>query len=1197
MNKKKNFDYYIQDIKLKNKEMDKFGHHEIANNILNLIKNDKYVMPYNIALIGKWGLGKSSILKMVENGLPTSYGFVTINAWKYEKDSLKKVYLKEICEQVSKKKIDFMSQAESIITKILESNNNDNKSKGINWLPFFKVMFFLCVSFVLSFIWQFAHYISNGNDILELFKNDWWYLLSRYGEFYFDKVFFTLCLPVFSFLLPKLIENSKKNIFPIQFNFDEDYESLLKNAIGDKKYVIVIDDLDRLSTKKMVEALDTLKTLMEMPNCVFIVPFDDSLIKNALEELVVSKVDIDHQVIESELILDKLFQFRFYVPPLILSDMKEYTLSIIEQESKDLYEMFEKEELENIIKKTIVYEGLQTPRQIKKLINIFSNNMLLMKERIASGKVSSEVLDFNGKLLIAKLSVLQSDFNDFYDDLFIDNNSCEILLDINKNDYDNLSNVPIHLRKYCEIKKGVPNRVVIKPLHSKLINFLSKTAYIKSDNMSAYLYFNQDKMSLMYGSELNRQLSEAMRSCNFTLVNNLISDNNIENINELLCNYLEIVDLDNLSNVILSILNITGLNVEDKKLIDYLSDAIDKVMRTNEEFDLLNINIENLILCILNSEDSTIFNKFLNKYFEYLCDDFSNTEIKHNEIYCSALKYLDDMKCVQSLKKYIHKLILSNETFIEYLKDQTLNDETILYYFDVDIYEVLVDKLIEDDNDFSDSIDDVFVMLHCLLKKDVKFAEKINNNFIRLFDKETNLSICASVVENDDEFSPEEEQVIFERIIRFSDENLELQCNILNKISYDITDESMPDFIATLKVFMENEIDFSKILFKLNNYEELDDFVFELNKKIYYNSNFDSIYHENRSKFTDTQLQNLLDYVCTIDDYQEGRVSFILKIINNRIDCSKIISFFNKTDLIKNDSAINEIINLISSNEFNIELVKELLKKTIEILSTDLSRLIYVEKMSEYIDNEIFSLLCSKLDAEVIKEISQEERKTILNIVNGISIDDENANCMEIVLNYFIGTDLEFDAIKIMVKNDVIINESLEFVLNLVKDRRKIQKYINADVKSIISIDDDFVSVLFDKCNKVEFSDSELSNILIIDFEIIDKLESIEYSYTVDYKYFLINLYKLYKLSENNSKIMELLTNIINSEDNELLIYFLDSITIDYMTKSQKKILKETLVNKLTNITTSELLFEKIELFFSKVGFRMPKKIEEKVSV
>lgn len=1199
MRRKNNFDYYIQDVKLKNIDMDKFGHKEIVNNILNLIENKKYVMPYNIALIGKWGLGKSSILKMVENSLSKEeYRFITINAWKYEKDSLKKVYLKEICEQVSNKKIDFMSQVESIIMKIINYNkeNNDSKNKvKYKWEKNLAIS--LISSLVLSFVWQLAHYISNGNSFDVLWKNEWWYLVSRYFNFYFNNVLFTLGLPLAHLFLPKIIDKSNKNIFPIQFNFDEDYESLLKNTIGNKKYVIVIDDLDRLSTKKMVEALDTLKTLMEIPNCVFIVPFDDSLIKNALEELVVSKVDTDHQVIESELILDKLFQFRFYVPPLILSDMKEYTLDIIKQESKDLYKMFETDELENIIKKTIVYEGLQTPRQIKKLINIFANNMLLMNERIAASKVSADILDFNGKLMLAKLSVLQSDFNDFYDDLFIDNDSCEKLLNINKSDYDSWSYVPDNLKKYCEMKKGNSNKIIIKPKYSKLVNFLSKTAYIKSDNIRVYLYFNQDKMSLIYGSALNIQLTEAMRSCNFTLVNSLIFDNNIEKINELLCNHLEIEEIYNLPNVILSILNIKNLNIEDKKLTDYLSDAIDRVIRTEEKFDLLNINIENLILCMLNANEPSNFNDLLNMYFEYLCKDFSNSEIKHNDIYCSILKYLNEIKFNKHLKNYIYTLILSNETYIEYLNNQTLSDEIMEYYFSTDIYKILVDKLIEDENNFGEVFNDVFIKLHCVLKNNNQFIQQINNNFIRLFDNENNLIICSSIIDKDSEFSPQEQQIVFESIIDFSDKNLEIQYNILKKISYNVTDEIISAFIAKLELFMKNDIDFSKIMLALNSYEKMDDFIFKLNERIYSNSGFDSIYYENRFKFTEHQLLNLLDCVCEKNNYLEGRISFIVKIIDNRIDCSRILSFFSENDFIKNDTAMNEIINLITSNEFNLELVKALLKKIIELLSVDLTRIVYIEKLSKYIDNEIFSLFCSKLDEDVIKTVSASERKSVLNIINVLSIDDDIVNCVESVLNYFIGTEYEFDALKIIRKNNLKITNSVEFILNLIKDKRKTQKYINIDIKNIFNIDNKFINDLFDNFNNVEFSDSELSNVLTIDCDIEDKLKTKEYSYNVEYKYLLTNLYKIYKLSENNSKILEMLTDIINSDDNQLLIYFLDTITIDYMTKSQKKIVKEALIKRAEQVTQSELLFEKIISFSNKTGFRIPKKTVEKVHI
>src|SRR5699024_8372829 len=113
------------------------------------------------------------------------------------------------------------------------------------------------------------------------------------------------------------------------------------------------------------------------------------------------------------LILDKLFQFRFYVPPLIISDMKEYALEIIKKESSDLYKLFQEEELEEIVKNVFVYDGLTTPRQVKKIINTFANNVILTTERIQSKKFSPKLSDKEGKLLIAKISVLQSDFNYF----------------------------------------------------------------------------------------------------------------------------------------------------------------------------------------------------------------------------------------------------------------------------------------------------------------------------------------------------------------------------------------------------------------------------------------------------------------------------------------------------------------------------------------------------------------------------------------------------------------------------------------------------------------------------------------------------------------------------------------------------------------------------------------------------------------
>lgn len=59
--------------------------------------------PYNIALIGKWGLGKTSLLNLLKRKISSTCKVIPINAWKYEKEDLKKVYLKELYSGIKKK--------------------------------------------------------------------------------------------------------------------------------------------------------------------------------------------------------------------------------------------------------------------------------------------------------------------------------------------------------------------------------------------------------------------------------------------------------------------------------------------------------------------------------------------------------------------------------------------------------------------------------------------------------------------------------------------------------------------------------------------------------------------------------------------------------------------------------------------------------------------------------------------------------------------------------------------------------------------------------------------------------------------------------------------------------------------------------------------------------------------------------------
>ena len=79
--------YFIKDEALKSVDQDSFGHVDIANNIKNMIEYTD--APFNVAIIGKWGMGKSSLINMLKKVLEQDqtdvYMIQEINAWKYQK--------------------------------------------------------------------------------------------------------------------------------------------------------------------------------------------------------------------------------------------------------------------------------------------------------------------------------------------------------------------------------------------------------------------------------------------------------------------------------------------------------------------------------------------------------------------------------------------------------------------------------------------------------------------------------------------------------------------------------------------------------------------------------------------------------------------------------------------------------------------------------------------------------------------------------------------------------------------------------------------------------------------------------------------------------------------------------------------------------------------------------------------------------
>lgn len=118
------------------------------------------------------------------------------------------------------------------------------------------------------------------------------------------------------------------------------------------------------------------------------------------------------------------------------------------------------------------------------------------------------------------MSVLQADFNNFYDSLFKDMRCIELILSAHKGERL-LSDLPSYLYCYFDENGGKPK---LKSEHETLLNFLNRTAKYHVSSIAPYLYLAQDEISVKTGDELQRRAINALKSRNLQTLRDLLRD-------------------------------------------------------------------------------------------------------------------------------------------------------------------------------------------------------------------------------------------------------------------------------------------------------------------------------------------------------------------------------------------------------------------------------------------------------------------------------------------------------------------------------------------------------------------------------------------------------------------------------------------------------------------------------------------------
>lgn len=133
-------------------------------------------------------------------------------------------------------------------------------------------------------------------------------------------------------------------------------EGLIQEAIGDKRVVVFIDDLDRCSLENVLQILDAMKLFLNIKKCIFVVAVDMEKIKLAWSWRYGKEGALAE---EGRKYLEKIFQIVTGIPKPSLEHVKEYIQSLIPEMPDEFVDLLAK-------------TGPRNPRQIKRLLNLMS---------------------------------------------------------------------------------------------------------------------------------------------------------------------------------------------------------------------------------------------------------------------------------------------------------------------------------------------------------------------------------------------------------------------------------------------------------------------------------------------------------------------------------------------------------------------------------------------------------------------------------------------------------------------------------------------------------------------------------------------------------------------------------------------------------------------------------------------------------
>jgi KAP-like P-loop domain-containing protein len=405
----------IPDHALVAEEHDLFGHTDFVERLVTVVEEASTEhSSANIALYGAWGSGKSSMGNLFEARLEEEadkrraddeepeYRFFRFDAFKYAR----KPFLRQFIRELSAELLDDEDKVAEYQDRLYEERSQVEPRFRVSWRKLAMVTVALIVVFaaLLRFLQGTAHDIVLGVLVLGLLAvvppSSLLGLLR-------------LAVPFFSLTSKTAVPDSEEQFEGI---FCDVLVELGIDGEGDQKLVVFVDELDRCSPAEVATTLETLRTFLGVPGCVFLVAADQHVLEQALTEHVRQATPPDTAnpyYSAGSAYLDKIFQYQLALPPVRVRRLVDFALELVEGRPG----VWEEANLTEVIP-VLLPTHIHSPRRVKVLLNAFALIYGVARRRSEFKELGENIEERAAE--IAKLVCLRVEFPLFSRDLILD---------------------------------------------------------------------------------------------------------------------------------------------------------------------------------------------------------------------------------------------------------------------------------------------------------------------------------------------------------------------------------------------------------------------------------------------------------------------------------------------------------------------------------------------------------------------------------------------------------------------------------------------------------------------------------------------------------------------------------------------------------------------------------------------------------